>query len=200
MLALVLFLILLPPHEIARHEPQRFHVEHITVFATYDAAYALDLANGLLPPDKEVTEADVSCVVNELRSSGLFADIKVEWTEQGKDTRKLALHCESQVGREAFLLSGIVPVGMPEIPRQQFIKQMEAKQIKPGSSLLYSSYNDLNAKLDDWFKESASADAVKKYGETAWITYRPTGPGTIEVRVMPGRPKCTDTPAVKSAR
>ena len=200
MLVLVLFLILLPAQQTSQMEPERFHVEHITVFATYDAAYVLDLANGLLPPDKEVTDADVSCVVAELRNSGLFADIKIEWTDKGMGTRKLALHCESQAGREAFQLSGIVPLGMPEVSRKRFVQQMEAKQIKAGSSLLYASYNDLNEKLDEWFKESASPDVRKKYGETAWITYRPTGPATFEVRVMAGRPKCTDAPAAQSAR
>ena len=194
MLALVLLLVLLPQHGISHRQPERFYVEHITVFATYDAAYVLDLANGVLPADKEVTDADVDCVVNELRSSGLFAAIRIEWTEQGKGTRKLAIHCEAQAGREAFQLSGIVPVGMPEVPTEQFVKQMEAKQIKAGSSLLYASYNDLNEKLDEWFKESASGEVKKKYSQTAWITYRPTRLGVVEIRVMPARPKCDSAP------
>lgn len=196
MLAVVLFLFLLPQQEITRVEPESFHIERIYVFATYDAAYVLDLANGLLPPDKEVTEADVTCVVNELRSAGLFANIKIEWTESdNKRIRTLTLHCESKAGREAFLMSGIVPMGMPEVSTEQFVKQMAAKEVKAGSSLLHVPLRDLDDKVDEWFRESAPAAAEKKYRETIWITYRPTGPGTFEIRVLPRRPECSVAPA-----
>lgn len=49
MRVLALFLIVLPQHGSARLVQDKFYVERILVFATYDAAYVLDLANGLLP-------------------------------------------------------------------------------------------------------------------------------------------------------
>lgn len=190
---LALFLIMLPPQERARVDRDKFYVEKIVAFATYDAAYVLDLANGLLPPNKQVTEADVKCVINELRNSGLFEDVRIEWTEQRQGIKTLNIHTTSVVGREGFVLSGIKPFGMPELSFDQFVEQMKPKLVKTGSSLLFPPYPELNDKLDAWFRESASSDVAKKYGQTAWITFRPTGPASVEVLVLPSRPDCKAT-------
>lgn len=191
MLVLLFFLTFVMGQEKRDIDSSKFFIESVTVFSKYDSAFVLKLSDSVLPPNKEVTEKDVHCLLGALDHSGLFGLITMEWTDAGKGIRRLALHCEPKPGREAFVISTVSLVRLPEVDKVEFMRRMSEKGIKAGTPLIQFTYEQLNAMVDESIRQTVSPERAKEYGGSAWIVFRPDRQGEIEVRVTESSPPCS---------
>lgn len=167
-----------------------FRVDRVYVFAKYDSSFALALANELIPPDRDVTQAEVDCLLSDLKASGLFDRIEAKWTNSGGNVRTLTLHCRPTPGREHFVVSKISLVGLREVDPKAFSKSLADKGLKPGVRLLQFTYDTLNELVDDSIRRAVSPELVSEYGGSAWISFKVNGLRHVEIKVFSSKPKC----------
>ena len=186
---LLLLALFLPTPAQTEANSGKFYVERVYVFSKYDPSFVLQLANTILPPNKEVSQADVECLITVLKDSGLFDQIKTKWSYSGKDIRTLELHCDPQPGREQFVVSRVSLVNLPQIDAWKFSNSITVKGVKAGVPLLNFTYDGINKAVDDSIGESVSPELLKDLG-SAWISFKPDGEGKIEILVLENKPEC----------
>lgn len=166
-----------------------FTVQHVEVYAKFDSAYILALANDRLPHNKRVTEADVQCLLNELRNSGLFKDVKAKWNNEA-GVRRLSLYTTSKRGRPQMSISKFSLHGLPAVNQDEFLKRMGEKGVFTGMRLLQFTYDELNDIIDESINQSVPADMADKHRGSAWIEFRTDALGGVEVRILHEQTDC----------
>jgi len=166
-----------------------FIVQRVEVYAKFDSSYILALANARLPPNKRVTEADVQCLLNEIRDSGLFENVKAKWNNEA-GVRRLSLYCTSKRGRPQMSISKFSLHGLPAVNQNEFLKRMREKGVFTGMRLLQFTYDELNDKIDESINQSVPADMADKYRGSAWIEFWTDALGGVEVRIFHEQADC----------
>jgi hypothetical protein len=190
-ISILFFLILLPSGPVrAAQVSGTFRVERVYVFTEYDSSFVLAVANQVLPPDRAVTQADVECLLANLRASGLFDRVEPKWSHVGESVRTLTLRCHAKRGRRQFVISKVSLIDLPEVDKSVFSTNLADKGLKPGTRLLQLTYDQLNDLVDNSIRDAIPPTLVTKYGGSAWISFAPSGVGRIEIKVFPSKPKC----------
>jgi hypothetical protein len=176
-------------------DSKTFYVEIVDVSAKYNATYILRYSHAIVPPDKLVTERDVSCLVSELKASGLFTDVQAKLMQKSRNTSKLLLTTTNQYQIKRFVISEITLDELPEVDNAKFQTKLNEKGIKPGTPLLKFYYETLEEKINEALREALPPNLVKDNMGSAWITIRPAGKRKVRLIVSPSYTRCQVTDA-----
>jgi len=171
-----------------------FYIEKIGANTEYSSGYILNHALQIIPHDRLVKESDIKnhieCLINELKASGIFEDVKVELSQTDKaNTRELTVNAIYHREIENFVISEIVLNGFPEIDRTKFQSSLKKVGIKLGERLLRHSYYDLEEKIGKALV-AVYPKNLPKDDERYWITIRPDGERKVKLLVSPSYSGC----------
>ena len=176
---------------LQQSDSSTFYVERVDVMTKYDSRYILWYANQILPPDKLVRKRDVDCLIDELKATGLFRDIKADLIQTGPDTRKLELVTDYQTQIESFVISEIVLDRLPEADEARFRTALKNHGVTLGLPVLTYYYRGLEERINRAMREALPMKLVKEDMGTAWITIRPAGLKKLRLIVSPDYSRCS---------
>lgn len=171
-----------------------FYIEKISANTTYDSRYIFNYALQVIPQDRPVRESDIKshieCLVNELKASGIFEDVKVELRQTEKaNYRELVVNTVYRREIDSFVISEVVLNGFHEIDKAQFQTSLNKAGIKSRDRLLKYYYYDLEKKIG-----KALVDVYPKglYSDdkTYWLSIRPDGERKVKLIVAPSYSGC----------
>jgi hypothetical protein len=194
-MAMLLIFLMLPWFSHSQTAPETFVIDRVEVHTTFDAAYVLALANAITPPNKSVTEADVECLLNEIRATGLFRRVETKWERRDDGVRRLLLYCTPKSDRKRITISKFSLIDLSDVNENEFLKRMGEKGAFVGMRLVEFPYERLNDIVDESIHESVPAALASKYNGSAWIQFRKDPLGNVEVRIFPERPVCKSSAA-----
>jgi hypothetical protein len=189
-LTLLCLLVFSPNISTSANSKQTFRIERVYVFAQYDSAFVLAVAHAVLRPDRDLSESQVDCLLATLRASGLFERVQTEWSYPESGIRRLTLHCYTRPGRKRFIVSRISLVDLPEVDSKLFLKHLADKGLKPGVTLLQFPYDEMNEIVDESIRSAVPKERISKYQGSAWISFKQTSKGRIEIRAFASEPNC----------
>jgi hypothetical protein len=192
-MATLLILLTLTLFGHSQSAPESFVVDRVEVHAQFDSSYVLALANAITPPNKAVTEADVQCLLDEIRASGLFQRVETKWEKREEGVRRLSLYCTPKSDRKRITISKFSLIGLSDVNENEFLKRMGEKGVFAGMRLIEFPFDRLNDIIDESIRQSISPAAANKYSGSAWILFRKDSFGNVEVKIFSDRPVCNSS-------
>jgi hypothetical protein len=173
-------------------DTSKFYVERVDVITKYDSRYILGLANQIVAPDKLISKSDVECLVNELKESGIFADVQAELTPtEQKDVYRLLLTTVYHPQIKSFVVNEIALEGLPDVDKAKFQLSLHKEGLVPGVAFLKYPFNELEDKVGGALREAYLKSSAEAEGETYWITIRPIGEEKLKLIVSPTYSRCS---------
>ena len=171
-----------------------FYIEQVSANTKYDSRYIFDYAFQVIPQDRPLKESDIKnhieCLVNELKASGIFEDVKVELlrTERA-NYRRLLINTVYHREIDNFVISEVVLNGFREIDETRFQSSLNKAGIKSGDRLLKHYYYDLEKKIGKALVDVYPKDLYSD-DKTYWLSIRPDGERKVKLIVTPSYSGC----------
>ena len=163
-----------------------FYVDQTVAYADYGSIYILRLASEIVPPDELRSEADVACLIEEIKKSGLFVDVQMELAQGGRsDARILSITATPDPHLQVATLSEVELVGFPKADLASFRRALAKHDVKLGGPFTKYSLGELMDRVNMALQESGQKIDLKNSAEIPWITVRQAGPGSIKLIVSP---------------
>jgi len=188
MLTVILCIASLLPQ--SRPADTTFHVERVYVHATYNSGLVLKLANTIVPPDKLVDQSDIACLVNDLKTTGLFADVRARVVPSREDSRKLILSCSPRRDIARTVIAEITFGGLPLVDENKFRQSLRRRGVSADTPITKYSYQELNEKVDESIREAVPTNLIMQYQGSSWITFQSIGPSRARLIVFPQYSGC----------
>ena len=168
-----------------------FYVDQTVAYADYGSIYILRLASQILPPDELRSEADVACLIGEIKKSGMFVDVQMELAPGDRsDARILSITATPDPHLQVATLSEVELVGFPKADLASFRRALAKHDVKPGGPFTKYSLGELMDRVNMALQESGQKIDLKNSAEIPWITVRRAGPGEIKLIVSPRYSGC----------
>jgi hypothetical protein len=164
-------------------EPSAFYVERVEAQTKYDSTYILERAGVILPPDKMVGVSDVECLVNELKASGIFADVRARLIPTGPRTRRLVLTCVYSPKVQRFTIEGVALDNLPDVDVRKFKSALQKRDLTPGTHLMTYFFRSLEDRVNAAFGEALPEVLARDYSGRTWITIRPVSRNRVRLVV-----------------
>ena len=163
--------------------PPDFVVERVELHGTYDSTYVLTLANIILAPNKQVSESDVRCLLDEVKASGLFRDLTYKWDNNSGGVRRLSLWSQSRFDRKSVRISKFTLEGFPDVNYDEFLRKIGERGLTSGMLLSEVAYDRLSDTITETITKLVPEAVARKYEGSAWILFRADS-DSVEVRVV----------------
>lgn len=167
-----------------------FYVRDVDVLTEYDSRYVLERVGLIIPPEKSVEQKDIDCLVNELKASGIFEDVKVELTPAAGGERKLTLTCVYPGRIRAITISKVEIEGIPEADKAKFGAGLSKRGVVPGTPLMKYYFRSLEERINAALRASLPDKMAADFSGSAWLTIRPDGKEKVKLIVSPGYAGC----------
>jgi hypothetical protein len=192
MLKLFLCLTILPL--AVQSDPSAFYIEKIEANTKYDSRYIFNYAFQIIPQDRPVRESgvksDIDCLVNELKASGIFEDVRAKLIETSKkNARKLLIDTVYHREIESFIVSEVALDNFPEVDKVKFQSVLNKKDVKTGIPLLKYYYSELEGKIGAALREAYPQNLLKT-NKVYRIIIRPVGGWEVKLIVSSTLPRC----------
>lgn len=165
---------------------QTFYVKDVEVLTTYDARYVLRRSNQLFSSDKPSQQNDIDCLVRELKTTGIFADVKATVTPiQNENLRKVVIAAKYAPEIDEFTIGEIVLVELSEVNNARFQQELAHRGIKSGTPLLKYPFTELEETISLVLRSVYPNSDKKAAVGLAWITIRADGVKRVKLIVSP---------------
>lgn len=188
MIDILLFLITLMP--MGQLDSSSFYVESMEAQTAYDSRYIFERASRIVPREKLVRMSDIDCLVNDLKVSGLFEDVKAELVPTGPNTRKLILTCTYRAVFDRLVIKGLEIEDVPFIDRGTFRKELDKSGVKVGTRLSKLYYRTLEERINKAFRAALPQNLANNFSGWTCITLRTAGREEIRIIVSPDYSGC----------
>ncbi len=170
-----------------------FYVK-VEVDTELNATYIIERSNLIIPQDRMVKareiEEDVSCLVNDLMSSGIFENVEAKLIPTGEaNIRKLVITPAYHRQIADFVVAEIILDDFPEVDATNFQSALSEKGIRQEIPFLKYYFSELMEKIDEALHDVYPSSSASRVVETPWITIRLVGEGRIKLVVSQERPK-----------
>lgn len=168
----------------------KFYVQTVEVRNESDSRYILERAEAFAPPDKLVTMADISCLLTDLKSSGIFQLVNTQVVTIGDNARKLIITSKYRRGVRRFVLGNLTLVGLPEVDQSRLRSALKEKGISPGVPFLKYEYRELEARVRDALRQVYSDNGSREEIGALSIRLRISPVRKVQLVVSPNLPEC----------
>ncbi len=169
----------------------KFHVEQVEAVTKYDSYYIHDLAYMILPPDELRGEDDVRCLVDELKASGMFANVEAELLRtEDKDARKLTINTVYNPRIKSFVITEITLRDFPAVDPGRFQSALNAAGVKAHIPFLRYPFSDLRERIREALRKTSAKDPTDDDHPSVWVTIRPDGARKLKLIVSPTYSGC----------
>jgi outer membrane protein assembly factor BamA len=181
---LQLLLILLFVFPLSQQSKSDFYVERVEVDTEYDARYVRDVTVAIMPPDRLVSERDVTCVIDELKASGIFSSVEVKiLLTKDKDIRRLFIAAKLHSQIESFVINDFVVNGISEVDEEKFRAKLIEYGLNKGDLFWKFPYGELKRKITKAINEAKSKNATQDDEIIPWIAIKADGVEKVRIVV-----------------
>lgn len=184
--------ILLPS---VQSDSSSFYVE-VHAFSKYNAHHIFAYAGEFFPPDEPMREADVpkriKCLVNELKTSGLYEDVQAQMNPSSREgIRLLNVHVVYHRDIKNLAISEISPEGFPEIDVEKFRAILKEKGVRTGMRFLKYNLGELTEKMTAALREAYPKELIQETDDrSVWFIIRPGRYRDVKIVISSALPRC----------
>lgn len=177
---------------IASQAADKSRVNRIFVESPYNASIIFEYANAAIPEDQPLEDGAIDCLASELRSTGLFNDVRIKLRPVA-DGRKVDVDITPTwvQQRESFAVEEIVFDGFTGVDEAELLANLRAKGLAPGASLLRHPVQRIQRKVQEAAREvfkfePKTADDVDEQLSELSVRLRLLAPGKVRLTVATG--------------
>lgn len=167
---------------------KEFYVKEVFVASKYNSRYILTYANQLIPSEKKVKLETVQCLVENLKESGIFQDIKTELMPLGNDEYKLIITPTYKPNVENFVINEIKLDKSFGINEEVFLEKLKEKNITLGTP--FQPYTEIEVGIVDVIEELYNQQESEEALPKVWIKLNLIDNTNLSLSIMSEFPSC----------
>ncbi len=138
----------------ASQGPTNLQVNRIFVESPYNASIVFEYANAAIPEDQPLMNGAIDCLISELKSTGLFTDLRVTLIPV-QDGQKVDVNIVPTwiQQRQSLVIEEIVFDGFTGIDEGELRKKLESKGLAQGAPLLQHPVQKIHTEVREAAKE-----------------------------------------------
>ena len=167
-----------------------FYVDDIEARTVYDSRYIFERASAILPNDKLLRNSDVDCLARDLKTSGIFDEVKIQLIPTSGERRKLLISTTYHRSFGRFVIKEVVLDELPFVDTGKFKTELLRQGVRPGTALTRYYYRALEDKINRAFRHALPPEMAARFSGSTWITIRTVAPESVEILVSSGFRGC----------
>ncbi len=171
---------------------QDIYIENIEVSNKYNSTYILSYANLFLYKVEYVDKEKIERVLNELKLSGLFKEIKWSLVKtKGQKSYLLKIKPKNKTNYQDIVIDEVVLDGFPEIDKGIFLDNLKKEGVLLKSTWVSHSFRNLLTKIRNALRDSSNFGQDRDSLEVPWVTIRKSSSAGIKLIVHKDAPSFT---------